>query len=270
LAYFLFRPARRKIFLARGKQEIDEPTAKIRVFPETTEARALSNSSTHLESLLMKNENGSLRVFVAEDHALVREGIVMLINAQADMEVVGSAGDGENAWRSLRECLPDVVVLDVALPQLNGAQVAARVKAGCPQMRVLGLSAYGDAAHVRAFVEAGASGYVLKHAAAKELCEAIRTVAAGQTFFAPETVPLMGECEVGQVFEDDVPLSTREVDVLRLVAWGYSNKEIGLKLHVSTKTVESYKTRLFEKLRLTSRVELVRYALKRGWLTDEN
>jgi len=218
----------------------------------------------------MKTGSRPLRVFVVEDHALVREGIVMLINAQTDMNVVGSAGDGENAWRSLREVMPDVVVLDVALPQLNGAQVAARIKAGCSGVRVLGLSAYGDAAHVRAFVEAGASGYVLKHAAAQELCEAIRTVAKGGTFFAPETAPLVGEGEAGQVFEDDVPLSAREVEVVCLVAWGYSNKDIAARLHVSTKTIEGYKTRLFEKLNLTSRVELVRYALKRGWLSEEH
>ncbi len=194
----------------------------------------------------------------------------MLINAQSDMEVVGSSGDGEGAWRTLREVLPDVAVLDVALPQLNGAQVAARVKAACPGVRVLGLSAYGDAAHVRAFVEAGASGYVLKHAAAQELCEAIRTVASGGTHFAPETVPRSSEGEAGQVFESDVPLSPREVEVVRLVAWGYSNKDIAARLHVSSKTVEGYKTRLFEKLGLGSRVELVRYALKRGWLSEEH
>ncbi|MDB5243520.1 MAG: nreC 1, partial [Spirosoma sp.] len=104
-----------------------------------------------------------LRVFVAEDHALVREGLVLLINTQSDMEVVGSAGDGESAWRVLREVAPDVAVLDVSLPQLNGAQVAARIRTAYPHVKVLGLSAYGDAAHVRAFVEAGASGYVLKH-----------------------------------------------------------------------------------------------------------
>lgn len=217
----------------------------------------------------MKTEDRPLRVFVAEDHALVREGIVMLINAQADMEVVGSAGDGESAWRTLREVMPDVAVLDVALPQLNGAQVAARVKAACPGVRVLGLSAYGDAAHVRAFVEAGALGYVLKHAAAQELCEAIRTVASGGTHFSSD-VPLSGEGEAGQVFESDIPLSPREVEVVRLVAWGYSNKDIAARLHVSSKTVEGYKTRLFEKLGLGSRVELVRYALKRGWLSEEH
>jgi two-component system response regulator NreC len=218
----------------------------------------------------MKTETRRLRIFVAEDHSLVREGIVMLINAQTDMEVVGSAGEGEGAWRGLRDLQPDVAVLDVALPQLNGAQVAARVKAACPGVKVLGLSAYGDAAHVRAFVEAGASGYVLKHAAAQELTDAIRTVAGGETHFSPELSPAQGECEAGQVFESDVPLSPREVEVVRLVAWGYSNKDIAARLHVSSKTVEGYKTRLFEKLGLGSRVELVRYALKRGWLSEEH
>ena len=210
-----------------------------------------------------------LRVFVAEDHALVREGLVLLINTQNDMEVVGAAGDGESAWRTVREISPDVAVLDVSLPQLNGAQVAARIKAGCGKVKILGLSAYGDAAHVRAFVEAGASGYVLKHAAAGELVAAIRTVAGGGTHFAPDLLPVTGD-DGGRVFGSDLPLSTREVEVVRLVAWGYSNKDMATRLHVSSKTVEGYKTRLFEKLGLSSRVELVRYALKRGWLEDEH
>ncbi|RYX86260.1 response regulator transcription factor [bacterium] len=216
----------------------------------------------------MKSER-PLRVFVAEDHALVREGLILLINAQNDMEVVGSAGDGETAWKVLREVSPDVAVLDVSLPQLNGAQVAARIKTALSHIKILGLSAYGDAAHVRAFVEAGASAYVLKHAAAHELTDAIRTVAAGGTHFAPELLPVVG-VEAGQVFQSDIPLSPREVEVVRLVAWGYSNKDIAARLHVSSKTVEGYKTRLFEKLGLGSRVELVRYALKRGWLSEEN
>lgn len=218
----------------------------------------------------MKTEK-TLRVFVAEDHALVREGLVLLINTQSDMHVVGSAGDGESAWRGIREHAHDidVAVLDVSLPQLNGAQVAARIRTAYSHIHVLGLSAYGDAAHVRAFVEAGASGYVLKHAAANELIDAIRNVASGGTHFTPELVPVVSE-DAGQVFQNDVPLSPREVEVVRLVAWGYSNKDIAARLHVSSKTVEGYKTRLFEKLRLGSRVELVRYALKRGWLSEEN
>ena len=216
----------------------------------------------------MKTER-QLRVFVAEDHALVREGLVLLINKQSDMEVVGEAGDGESAWRVVREVTPDVAVLDVSLPQLNGAQVATRIRTAYSHIKILGLSAYGDAAHVRAFVEAGASGYVLKHAAAHELTDAIRTVASGGNHFAPELLPVASE-EAGQVFQSDIPLSPREVEVVRLVAWGYSNKDIAARLHVSSKTVEGYKTRLFEKLGLGSRVELVRYALKRGWLNEEN
>lgn len=225
----------------------------------------------HTPDCVPMNKEKPLRVFVAEDHTLVREGLVLLINTQSDMEVVGAAGDGETAWRMLREVVPhvDVAVLDVSLPQLNGAQVAARIKTAYSHIKVLGLSAYGDAAHVRAFVEAGASGYVLKHAAAHELTDAIRTVAHGGTHFALDILPVGGE-DAGQVFQNDIPLSPREVEVVRLVAWGYSNKDIAARLHVSSKTVEGYKTRLFEKLGLGSRVELVRYALKRGWLTEEN
>lgn len=208
------------------------------------------------------------RIFVAEDHAVVREGVKLLLQSQPDMEIVGEAGDGESAWRGIREIAPDVAVVDVAMPGLNGAQLTERLRAGAPNVRVLALSAYADAAHIRALVEAGAAGYVLKRAAAAELTGAIRTVARGETHFPADLLPNADDSE-GRVFGNDVQLSPREVDIVKLVAWGHSNKEIAARLHLSVKTVEGYKTRLFEKLGLHSRVELVRYALKRDWLCEE-
>ena len=209
-----------------------------------------------------------LLIFVAEDHAVVREGVKLLLQAQTDMEVVGEAGDGESAWRQIRELAPDVVILDVAMPGLNGAQLTERLRAGAPQVRILALSAYEDSARVRSLVDAGAHGYVLKRAAAQELADAIHTVARGQTYFDAE-LALENETNEGRVFQNDVQLSTREIDIVKLVAWGHTNKEIAAHLCLSVKTVEGYKTRLFEKLGLHSRVDLVRYALKRDWLKEE-
>ena len=203
------------------------------------------------------------RVFVADDHAVVRRGIVLLIETQIDMEVVGEAGDGESAWRQIRELLPDVAVLDISLPILNGAQVAERVRAQCPGVRVLALSAFSDSAHVHALIQAGAMGYIHKRAAAEELTTAIRGVAQGQRFFDPQ--PHSG----GDGQDPDsakIALSPREVEIVKMVAWGHSNKDIAARLHLSVKTVEGYKAKIMEKLALSNRVELVRYALRQGWM----
>lgn len=211
------------------------------------------------------------RVFIADDHAVVREGIKMLINSQVDMEVIGEAGDGENAWRKARELHPDVVVMDVSMPELNGAQATERLKAVCPEMHVLALSAYQDEAHIRQLLANGASGYVLKKAIAEELTTAIRTVIKGGTHLDSQIA--------GRIVEDYVhpqktrageqSISDREREVLALIAWGYSNKEIASRLHLSVKTVEGHKTRIFGKLGFTSRADAVRYALDRGWLEKE-
>ena len=211
-----------------------------------------------------------LRVFLVDDHPVMREGLKTLVNAQPDMEVIGEAGDGETAWRQVCELQPDVVVMDISLPGLNGKEATVYIKSRCPQAVVLALSVHEDQVYLRQLLEAGASGYVLKRAAAAELIHAVRTVAAGGVYLDPSLAdtlvvsivrkqPLRGETEGSD-------LSEREAEVLRLVARGYSNKEIAAQLSISTKTVDTYRARSMEKLGLSSRADIVSYALEHGWL----
>ena len=223
-----------------------------------------------LTSTAVETKTDIIRVFIADDHALVREGLRLIIENQADMDVVGEAGDGQEAWTRIREVLPDVAVIDVSMPHLNGAQTTERLRFNCPQVKVLAVSAYGDEAHIRQLLASGAVGYVLKKAASQELAQAIRVVASGGVHLDPQ---IAGQIVGGFVNtvgnESDGGLTSREVEVLMLVAYGHTNKEIAAKLHLSVKTVEGHKTRINEKLSVNSRAEIVRYALRRGWLRDE-
>jgi DNA-binding NarL/FixJ family response regulator len=210
-------------------------------------------------------------VFIADDHALVREGLRLLIEAEPDMKVVGEAADGQQAWKQTRELRPDVVVMDVSMPEMGGAQATERILAACPGVKVLAVSAHQDEAHVRLLLSSGASGYVLKKAASWELANAIRVVAKGGIHLDPS---IAGQVVNNFVNPDtgtsgDVSLSAREIEVLMLVAWGHTNMEIADKLCLSVKTVEGHKTKIGEKLGLKTRASMVRYALRRGWLRDE-
>jgi two-component system response regulator NreC len=212
-----------------------------------------------------------LKIFIADDHAIVREGVKLLINAQSDMDVIGEAGDGEDAWRQVKVLVPDVVVMDVSMPGLSGAQSTERIKVSCPQVKILALSAYQDEAHIRQLLTAGASGYVLKQTVSGELITAIRTLARGGVYLDPSIAGKIvgGYINPSGTQNQDDNLSPREKEVLLLIAWGYTNKEIAERLHLSVKTVEGHKARIMEKLDLPSRVDLVRYALRRGWLSEE-
>jgi two-component system, NarL family, response regulator NreC len=211
-----------------------------------------------------------LRVLVADDHALVRQGIKLLIDSQPGMCVVAEAGDGETAWREAKNLRPDVVVMDVSMPELNGAQATERLTTCCKEIKVLALSAYQDEAHVRQLLMSGAAGYVLKKAVADELATAIRTVARGGVHLDPQIAGKVVNAYVKpiEVRSGEDSLSAREQEVLLCVAWGYSNKEIAGQLHLSVKTVEGHKARIMQKLDLKSRSDIVRYALQRGWLQD--
>ena len=211
-----------------------------------------------------------LRVFLADDHAVVREGLKALVSAESEMEVSGEASDGRTACQRIQELQPDVVVMDVSMPEMSGAEATAQLKQTCPHVKVLALTVHEDKGYLRQLLEAGASGYMLKRAAAEELIRAIRTVAEGGVYLDPalagKVVGSFVRRPVGKVAVKGSDLSDREAEVLRLIAAGYSNKEIAGRLSLSVKTVETYKARSMEKLGLHSRADLVRYALHCGWL----
>jgi len=214
----------------------------------------------------------TLRIFLADDHSVMRQGLRALVAAQADMDVVGEADNGRTALLKATELQPDVIVMDVTMPELNGIQVTERLKRVCQKIKVLVLTAHDDSGYLRQLLEVGASGYVLKKVAAEELINAIRVVAAGGVYIDPTLAEKVVSGYVGRRrlrgAQPSNELSEREAEVLRLVAWGYTNKEIAAYLSISVKTVESHKGNLMEKLDLKSRVEVVRYALRQGWLRE--
>jgi DNA-binding NarL/FixJ family response regulator len=213
-----------------------------------------------------------LRVFLADDHFVVREGLKAVINAHPGMTVVGEAADGLTACEADGRLRPDVVVMDVSMPGLTGSQATERLRAECPEVKVLALTVHEDKGYIRQLLAAGAAGYMLKRAAAEELVHAIRVVAAGGVYLDPS---LAGKVVGGFVRRGAVAagprveeLSDREAEVARLTASGYSNKEVAARIGLSIKTVETYRARAMEKLGLRSRNDLVRYAVQRGWLQD--
>ncbi len=214
-----------------------------------------------------------LRVFLVDDHAALREGLRLLVNTQMDMEVVGQAGDGRTALKQIRDCpRVDVVVMDVSMPEMNGADATRQLKQSNPDIRILALTRHSDQGYLQKLLQAGARGYALKQAAAEELINAIRIVATGGTYLDPMLKNSVVENFVGRQRAKGKttakPLSARETEVLRLIAWGHSNKEIAASLGISVKTVEYHKTRFMEKLDLRSRTDIVRYALLQGWLKE--
>jgi DNA-binding NarL/FixJ family response regulator len=214
-----------------------------------------------------------VRVLLADDHKMVRDGLRLLIDGHPDMHVVGEAADGKEALKKSHALKPDVVVMDLSMPLLNGLQATQRLKAEMPGLKVIALTAHEDEAYLGQLCQAGASGYVLKRSAGDELIQAIGTVAHGGIHFesslAAKALARQAGTSMGGREAQASNLSQREKEVLIRLAWGYSNKEIASNLHLSVKTVETYKLRVAEKLRLRSRTEMVQYALRNGWLSDE-
>ncbi len=209
-----------------------------------------------------------LRIVLADDHEVVRTGLRALIDSSPGMRVVGEARDGAEAVARARELSPDVVVIDVSMPVLDGAGATERIARECPEVRILALTMHEDRAHLARLLQAGAAGYVLKRAAADELVRAIRTVAGGGTYVDPVLAgSLLRGARPGPRSTPET-LSEREEEVLRRIAWGESNKEIARQLGISVKTVETYKARVSDKLGLRSRTDMVRYALQQGWLSE--
>jgi DNA-binding NarL/FixJ family response regulator len=215
-----------------------------------------------------------VRVFLADDHHVVRAGLRALVDNQADMEVIGEAGDGLSAVEQAQDLRPDVVVMDVSMPVMGGAKATALLKDACPDMRVLALTVHEDMGYLEQLIQAGASGYVLKRAAADDLIHAIRTVAQGGGYLDPTVTGLvmggLANPEPAALTEREARLTEREEEVMRLVARGFTNREIAGRLDVSTKTIETHKARAMEKLGVAGRSEIVAYAVRRGWLSDAN
>ena len=218
----------------------------------------------------------SIRVVIADDHAVVREGLRSLVEAQPGLSVIGEAADGQEAWQCACELQPDVLVLDLSMPGVGGAEAAERISRECPRVRVLALTMHEERGYVARLLRAGAAGYVLKRTASSELVRAIRAVAAGGTYVDPSLagslladtasrVPRAAGAESSRRLGE---LTGRETEVLRLVARGHSNKEIAAALEISVKTVETHKANAMTKLGLRTRAAVVRFAMDEGWLSD--
>jgi DNA-binding NarL/FixJ family response regulator len=214
--------------------------------------------------------NKRLRLLLVDDHAVVREGLRALLASDPRFEVVGEASEGEGAVSAALSLHPDVVVMDVSMPGLNGVQATRRLKAESPDTRVVALTVHEEGGYLRSLLDAGAVGYVLKRSAASELVRALHVVGDGGTYLDPALAgQLVGRFVRSAPHPGGAPaLSDRETEVVRLVARGYSNKEIAAKLEVSVKTVETYRYRAVEKLGLRGRADLVRYAIEQGWLDE--
>ncbi|HJS49370.1 MAG TPA: response regulator transcription factor [Gaiellaceae bacterium] len=209
----------------------------------------------------------SIRILVVDDHAVVRSGLRRVLDAEPDLETVGEAPNAERAVFETLEHKPDVVLMDVVLPGKSGIEIIPTLRKNAPETRVLVLSMQDDPRYLREAFEAGASGYVLKEAADTEVVDAVRAVAAGERYVHPALGARLVEVEAEErrrAAED--PLSEREREVLRLLALGHTNQEIAKTLYISVRTAETHRAHIMQKLHLSSRAELVRYALARGLL----
>ena len=216
-----------------------------------------------------------IRVMIADDHAILRAGLKMLVNAQADMEVVSEAADGETAVQTARETKPDVALLDLTMPRVGGMKALEKMARDCNETRVLVLTMHDDPAYLRSALATGAAGYLLKRAVDSELLAAIRAVHRGGIFVDPRLANvLVQEVQAKRSSKPDRTrpvniLSDRELQVLKLVAQGYTSAEISKQIFVGVKTIETYRSRFAEKLGLRARSDLVRFAVQMGLLTPE-
>jgi len=215
----------------------------------------------------------SISILLAEDHKIVREGTRQLLEQSAEMQVVGEVSDGLEAVRLATELQPDVIVMDVRLPRMNGIEATRTITARFPKIKVLILSAYDDDSYVFPLLEAGASGYLLKTSSGAELAEAIRLVYAGQTALSPrisaKIVNRMGGRQAYRTRAMPEGLTEREMDVLRSAAHGLANKAIAAQLGISTQTAQVHLRNIFGKLGVSSRSEAVARAIQAGWITLE-
>ena len=215
----------------------------------------------------------NLRILIAEDHETIREGVRLIIDGQPDMEVCGEAGNGREAISLAQKLNPDVLVMDISMPELNGLKATAKLKRVAPDIKVLTLTRHTDEAYLQELLQAGVSGYVLKQSPSSELIRAIRVVAAGGNFLDPT---ITGKVLGGYIGKADKrrgnvrgsKLTDRESEVLRYIALGHSNNEIAERLDISVKTVEAHKANSLRKLGMSNRIDIVRYAILQGWMHE--
>ena len=218
----------------------------------------------------MSEGTRALRIVLADDHVTVRQGLKLLLESQPDMTVVGEASDGATAVQRALDLRPDVVVMDISMPGMNGLVATRKLREAQPDTAIVTLTRHADDAYLQELLRAGVSGYVLKQSAPTELLQAIRAAAAGGQYLDSALTSRVTAGFLGRQGKAPGtaagPVSERESDVLRLIASGYSNKEIAASLALSVKTVETHKANAMRKLALSSRIDIVNYAILQGWL----
>ena len=219
------------------------------------------------------SDHGKIRVLLADDHTILRAGLRMMLNAQPDIEVVGEASDGRQAINEAQRLTPEVILMDITMPECNGIEATRQVKRLLPDVRVLVLTMHENEEYLFQVLRAGASGYMLKEAADTELISAIRVVSSGRFYLSPSAQTMMvsdylQRVRTGEERDSYGALTEREREILKLVAEGYTNNQIAERLFISPKTVDTHRTHIMDKLNLHSRAELVKYAMRRGLLED--
>jgi two-component system, NarL family, response regulator NreC len=214
-----------------------------------------------------------IRVLLVDDHTILRQGLKMLLNAQPDMEVVGEASDGHQAIAEANRLLPDVILMDITMPEMNGIEATRQVRRQRPDMRVLVLTMHENEEYLFQVLRAGAAGYILKEAADTELITAIRAVQSWRFYLSPSAQSMMvgdylQRVRTGEEKDSYSGLTEREREILKLVAEGLTNNQIAERLFISPKTVDTHRTHIMDKLNLHSRAELVKYAMRRGLLEE--
>ncbi len=215
----------------------------------------------------------TIRILLADDHKITRQGLRSLLEKEPDMQVAAEAEEGRTAVRLVRELLPDVVIMDVSMPDLNGMEAARQIVGEFPDVKVIALSMHSDSLFVTEMLKSGASGYLLKDCAFEELVRAIRTVTSGKTYLSPSVSGLVVNDYVHRLVKADSfgadVLTHREREVLQLLAEGKSTKQIAFKLHISAKTVETHRRQMMDKLDIHTIAELTKYAIRKGFTSLE-